>query len=728
MFRDTKVCMLALALALLTVLTMTSANVNADVAVQVTLSLNEKDVTYSNRDATVLFYGRGAPDAGQRSLTRCAVGAVCDIPPGEYWLDIESLNLVVETRPFFSVPADGPPGPRSMPLHLRVTPAARIEIPGGKLPVGAYLSAVDQKTGVLHSRKVDGPVARVRVPARPVILCGFEADGRPIGCERVDAREGQTVALKEFRRLANGRGQLFVGLLYPGKDAPWDAELVLQVAGSSIRPDGSSLRGTHYYAIWYDVPAGAATLSVKSKFWTLGQQVQVNVPERETAAKMKVPLLRKPLLKVSLSQLEGTLGAGPIAVTLLSCEKHIRLNEVPALAFCGTVAERNAEVDEVLTFADLEPLAYALKWKRPPFENASWIDLRDGASRELSLRAELYQISGRVTQRGRGISARIHWEAYNRGGRIETESADDGTYSLSVAQNGRYFVLVGLNEGRIYSRDFEVDHGRQYEIEVPGNRVAISVADSRGDPIPNARVRFEVRGLLPQRPRESLGERTTRSDGRLFLPPLPLGELEVTVDAAGYRSARTRPLRISDDTGEEELNVTLTRGAGVRIRVIESSGLVAVNAPVWSGDVDGVTGADGVAVFEEAIRGGAPLVTFDSRGCLGFFRYLGEEEQTLQIPRCGPPILVRFQAADGIPLPHRNVFVGVEGVFDTRRRLLQALAAGGDPYSRQDGTLRVGGLPFEGTVTVAPYGRLEMAVVRSLPLAEEVTFTLPVGE
>jgi hypothetical protein len=111
-----------------------------------------------------------------------------------------------------------------------------------------------------------------------------------------------------------------------------------------------------------------------------------------------------------------------------------------------------------------------------------------------------------------------------------------------------------------------------------------------------------------------------------------------------------------------------------------------------------------------------------------FTRYSGNDTDTLQFSQPGPPFLVHFQSPDGKPIRDSNVHVAVDGVIDDMRFLDQILSAGGDPQSGPDGVLRVAGLPSRGLLTIFPVGRPDLAAVRSLPILDEITFTLPFPE
>lgn len=270
--------------------------------------------------------------------------------------------------------------------------------------------------------------------------------------------------------------------------------------------------------------------------------------------------------------------------------------------------------------------------------------MRDGKSRDEKLPVELLELRGRVTRHGKGIAARMHWEAYNSGAAYETMADEDGRYSVTVAQKGRHFVRVRAGDGRTFARDFSVGDLQRYDIEIPENKVAITVVTEKGTPVVAARITYEVLTPPPEGPQEDVGQRRTDKEGKATLPPLPSGTLKASISAEGFRQAETQPLEITEKTGDEEILVTLTTGAGMRVHILDSMGSPAANARVWSQSENAHTVADasGTAVFEEPLFAGAPLIAFDARGSMGFFRYSGDEEQTLFIPPSGPPILVRF--------------------------------------------------------------------------------------
>ncbi len=74
-----------------------------------------------------------------------------------------------------------------------------------------------------------------------------------------------------------------------------------------------------------------------------------------------------------------------------------------------------------------------------------------------------------------------------------------------------------------------------------------------------------------------------------------------------------------------------------------------------------------------------------------------------------------------------GVHLAVDGILDDKRFADQALASGGQWVSDETGRMSVAGIPGQGTLTIYPFGKPDLAVTRILPVTEELTFTLPPG-
>ena len=271
-------------------LLLTSSPAAADIDVKVRLILDGKDVTPAHANDLVRFISRSTASEG-KGLTEvgCAVSQTCPLPPGAYSVDLDAQSVVVETRP--KLFAGGHDEGLAV-VTLSLTAAASVTVTG--LPKGGMLQALDERLAVLHSRLVYGPTARVRVPARPVILCAYHADRRPLGCWPVSAKPGETVALAGLPRLREGRGQLLVDFVYPTRNAAHDLAVSLRCGGALVPPDAVvSSHPDRLLAVWYDVPAGPAALEAASPGWVVNAPLAVTVPDRTLSARRSIPLVRR---------------------------------------------------------------------------------------------------------------------------------------------------------------------------------------------------------------------------------------------------------------------------------------------------------------------------------------------------------------------------------------------------------------------------------------------------
>lgn len=710
-------------------LVLSTARAEAGLDVRVRLQLDGKDVTVAHgNDVVQLLPVTEGPDGWKPGEVTCLVKDGCDVPPGTYNVDLESRDFIVETHPELVVE---PGGPNPVEVSLNVALAAFVTVPG--LPVGGALQALDERTARLRHQSVSGPMTALRIPARSQILFAYDLEARPLGCWPIRPKPSETLALRGLPRLPKGRGQLFVDLVYPSRDAPHDLSIALKVGDSVFRPDAAvSVHPDRHFAVWYDVPSGPGTLEVTSKFWTLAGPDAVEVLDRALSVRKAIPLARRPSLNVRFLQPE-ILGTGEVEVELLVCDKLVELQLPPIIPFCREPVSRRGNPRETFSFPDLLPVAYALRWTKSPFQAARWMDLREGRSRDEEIPIELSKVSGRVTRRGDGYPASLLFEAVNTGVGARVATDQGGHYNVVLGQPAGYSVVIHGEGGPDHSGGCNVVPGTpetRCDFDVPANAVVVHVQTEDGSPVPSsARVHYEVNDPPPSiKVLFGPGSGVVDAEGSVALPPLPNGILSVSARADGYRVTSAAPFVVTDETAKGELTVVLRKGAGIRFTILDPSGRPAPGVRVWTRRDYGYgveTDSNGVAQWEQPLPAGSPLLGYDVSGRMMFTRYSGDQEQTLRFPAPGPPFLVRFQSPDGAPIPRSNVAVAVDGVLDDRRLSDQLLAAGGDPYSGPDGTLRVAGLPASGLLTIFPWGRPDLAVNRNLPVNDEIVFTLP---
>lgn len=693
---------------------------------EVHLVLDGKEVTKAFPWAVVRFIPR--PKIGKTEVPPdvvCSPRQVCDIPPGLYLLEVEDKALIVESRSKLVV-NEGDAG--AITIHLNVARAGVIEIPGGRIPLGGSLEALDERYGTMHARRVDGPVARVRVPGRRVILCAYDQDKAPLGCQSATARAGETKTLTGLPRLGRGRGQLLVGLDYQDESALADARVALRGAETVLPPDAVVTgRPGHLYAVWYDVPAGPAKLEVFSRFW-YAKDGRVTVPERGAGVVTGIGLSRKPKLSVSLEGAER-LGTGDVSVDVFtSCPADVvSLEWPPPLLYCRSAGTQSGPPGTSFEFNDLEPGLAAVRWRKEPLSNARWVDLREGESREERLPVELFEVHGTVRRGGRPLPVEMRWEMGNDVALFRTRTDEDGTYRVFVAQPGRWGVGLRDAEGRVSGEACVVTSDARCDFDVPANRVAVRVVDEADGPVAGAKVSFVVHGSAPEADPRDMGGVVTDTGGSATLPPLPSGSLALKVVAEGFAPGTAGPIDISEATTDDEVTVRLRKSAGIRISIFTPEGQPARQAKVWSGANGAEADQSGVAQFDSPLAPGSPLIAFDLRGEMAFTRFPGGESCEIRIPRSGPPIVVRVQRPDGGPVPDVVVHVAVDGVLDDMRFFDQIHSSGGQGVSDESGTMRITGIPGQGTLVVYPVGRPDLAQTRALPVLDEIAFTLPLG-
>ncbi len=273
---------------------LSSLGAGASLGVVVRLLQEGRDVTSTRGNDVVRFFPVGEGPDGRLGEVTCLVKGGCEVPPGTYSVDLDGKDLVVETRPEIVVVQGGP---KPVEALLNVAPAAHVTVPG--LPVGGSLQALDQQTATLRSQSVSSPIAGLRIPARPQILCAFDPEARPLGCWPIHPRPSETVALPGLPRLPKGRGQLFVDFKYPSRDAQHDLSIALKVCESVHRADAVvGADPDRHFAVWYDVPSGPATLEVTSKLWMLAGPDSVEVLDRVLSQRKAIPLARRPSLNL----------------------------------------------------------------------------------------------------------------------------------------------------------------------------------------------------------------------------------------------------------------------------------------------------------------------------------------------------------------------------------------------------------------------------------------------
>lgn len=149
------------------------------------------------------------------------------------------------------------------------------------------------------------------------------------------------------------------------------------------------------------------------------------------------------------------------------------------------------------------------------------------------------------------------------GGRASDQTDEDGRYSIEGLADGNYQVRVS-GQSANYRRDFTVSGDTNGDIALPTLAISGIVTDAgSNEPIPGAFIQAET-----GQERTGVPARYTETDSRGFysLEDLDSGNYQITARKEGYQ-LKTLPVSVA--SAPSELNVSLTRGAGLTIRAAD---------------------------------------------------------------------------------------------------------------------------------------------------------------
>jgi hypothetical protein len=191
---------------------------------------------------------------------------------------------------------------------------------------------------------------------------------------------------------------------------------------------------------------------------------------------------------------------------------------------------------------------------------------------DLTFRDDLV-LRGTVTEKGQPVIAsdiRFMSELGHWTGRTDAQ----GVYEITGILPGEYHVFVG-NARRSYQTRHRVTGSGTFDIPIDRDLVSGRVADAEGKPIAGASIE-----LTRAATREV--ENTVKSDGTGgFSVELPSGEYIATASAEGYLAAVQRV-----QTGTP-VEITLNRGAGLEVRLVDARTTHAMNGYVVAVDENG---------------------------------------------------------------------------------------------------------------------------------------------
>ncbi len=697
-----------------------SASAFAD-SIDVRLALDGRDVTGAF-DVEIGFFDVELPKDAPPAF-RCRAGERTVVPRGTFRLDVRSDEVASWTRPV--VTSDGKPSKVVHEFRIQVVRAALLRTPAGSYPAGSRLDILTVAHGILYQRRIEKEARIVPVPAEDAIYGVLDPAKRLIGLLRLNPPAGEIFDLPSFPRLSRGTGQLHVGLTYPpGFDEPGRrlAPVLVTEQGRSpadlVVDCGSSLA-----AFWLSVPAGDGRLTLESAKWTTTSPVVLRVPDRGAVSRGGLQLAARPPLEVDL-EVPDSLGSSPVTLELLDCQAVEAATGPPDLARCRAVSSRRGRPGDRFRFDGLALGLHALRWRLEGLSDVVRIDVTDAAPVRRTVRIRPFVVGGIVTRAKRPLAgATVRFAAPWLSSGVVARTDDEGRYEVELVRQASYEVKVE-SAACIHETIVSVKAATDADIEVPPATLHVRVTDqSSGQPIPEASVVASL--ALPEG--VSSWTAITSSEGSATLPPLPTGTFGLLVSAEGFDSVEATESTL--DTGEEArtVEIRLPPAKGRRMWLFEQTGEPAAGSVIaipGAGDV--LAGADGRAMIPDRIPPGTGLYSWNREGRLAFFRLRDSAEQEVRFGPSGPPIRLRAVRPTGTPVQDWAPTILVDGIVFPGPSG-QARLAGSDLWPRRDGGLRLAGFPAMGIIVVAPMGHPELVVTRTLPLDEEIVFTLPLS-
>jgi Predicted outer membrane protein len=215
------------------------------------------------------------------------------------------------------------------------------------------------------------------------------------------------------------------------------------------------------------------------------------------------------------------------------------------------------------------------------------------------------------------------------GSGIPTLTGADGSFTLSGLASTTYTVSANkTDEGLTASKTVRAPAKDVVIQAEQGNRISATVVDEKHQPVLEFRAGVsvtQVMGNMVNRNPAMMQEFHT-SDGQVVLDHIRPGTYDLVVDAAGFAVKRA-PVRVEEGKSVEGLEVALTRGVSLTVRVVDTSGspvtgamireVAAGGGPVvqdFSGSLRSSTDANGECLFQD-VDPGEKTFAISKLGC-----------------------------------------------------------------------------------------------------------------
>ena len=473
----------------------------------------------------------------------------------------------------------------------------------------------------------------------------------------------------------------------------------LAVNGQRLPPDLIFGDAARVYALWYEVEGKEARLELDSQRWRIEPESSPLRPRKVEVFRPR--LLAKPRLKVSWV----------LPQAWASSEAEISLTHPGNSRLQALASQHPAEGAAEVTFFSAPAEKLEVELKVGSFSRRQAVDLSDGLDHDVFFDAELIEISGQVLAGDKPSPATLFFylnplqnlpEA--RDEFLEVRTNEEGRYSATFFTPGYYPTSIQLagHTGLAFlvSSHLWIGESGNIDFKLPANRFDLVVTNQDGEPVPSAKVLVE--NHFGEDGDSVTSTRTvTGKDGRVKLPPIRPGRLELAIHAAGYQDAAPR-FEVAERDPGRTLKVVLSKlETGESLALLLPSGRPAAGAaaalftsttdgslPWWEGRAN----ADGILELPPRLDGSMLLIRHPAAGCLVMPASQTGSGHSLALLERAADIQVKVVDHGGNPAPASGIGLKLQGANVAGMALAWLLSS---PLTSADGNgfFRASGLP-----------------------------------
>lgn len=478
-----------------------------------------------------------------------------------------------------------------------------------------------------------------------------------------------------------------------------DLEPALVVDGRRLEPDLRFGDPARVYAVWYEVKGSTARLELASQRWRIEEtEISLRPGKVET---LRPTLKSRPQLKVEVQR----------PASWLDQEVHLLL-VAPGASSKKPIEERVVPpAERAAVFAAIPPQKLEVELRMGPFSMRQEIDASDGIDHEILFDPQPIELSGQVfvgddPRAGAELTFHLNRlqalpEARSDLLRVMTDA--EGCYTATLFSPGWVPITVVLPDRQslpfqIFPRSY-IEKSGVLDFVLPGNHFTVEVVDRKsGHGVPKAEVEFESSYGEALSFVTSIGDRTDEQ-GRLDLPPIRVGRLDLRVRGAGFEEAsRTveigdldlgRPIRIELEGLPEGEVVALRLASGGPAQLAEAAlfyNTADSSLPWWQGHAD----ERGHLELPRERQGSVLLIRHPAAG--GLVIEASTLPDRLLLPARAPDLLVEVHDKGGAPAPTTALAFRLGG-FEVAGRALSFLIGNPLPATDHSGAFRATGLP-----------------------------------